>query len=70
MAWEYRGKLSKGDRVRVWIYGENSPVKGKTGIVYRVDNVGMIHIRFADGQVLGVVPGVDRVAKIERGYDR
>jgi translation initiation factor IF-1 len=66
MSWEYRGKLSRGDRVRVWIYGDDSLVKGKMGTVHDLDNAGMFIVSLDDGQVVMVVRGVDKVVRIDR----
>jgi hypothetical protein len=55
-----------GDRVKIWIYGDDSLVKGKMGTVHELDNAGMFLVRLDDGQVVMVMPGIDRVVEIDR----
>lgn len=42
-----------------------APKPGTCGTVLFVDDIGTIHMRWDSGGSLGLVPGIDRFAKIE-----
>lgn len=37
---------------------------GATGIVQFIDDIGTIHIRWENGRLFGIVPGVDKFSKV------
>lgn len=62
-----RNQYPNGTRVR--LIEMNDPytrmVPGMQGTVFGVDDMGQIMVRWDNGSMLSVIPGVDRIAKIK-----
>ena len=62
-----RNQYPNGTRVR--LIEMNDPytrmVPGMQGTVFGVDDMGQIMVRWNNGSMLSMIPGVDRIAKIK-----
>lgn len=62
-----RKQYPNGTRVR--LIEMNDPytrmVPGMQGTVFGVDDMGQIMVRWDNGSMLSVIPGVDRIAKVK-----
>lgn len=58
---EIRAKFPVGTKVKlIEMKDEQAPPKGCTGVVSHVDCIGTVHMSWANGSTLGLIPGADK----------